>query len=157
MKKLLLQIAVYLSFFSFTASGQDYLKRYDKPLTYKQAIKEKDIDFPLPASSHDIYYAMYGDWQAYTRLVRFEAPVADCVKQVDAVIAWDDKLYKRTSAYHRFKVTHVDAPGAGYLDPTPWITPGTIKRGLYAGKESSHTPEIWIDLDRGIFYFKECD
>lgn len=75
----------------------DYVKHYDKPLTYSQAIKEKDIDFPLPVSSHDIYYGMYADWQAHTLIVRFTAPLHDCMKQIDNVIAWDDKNYKRTS------------------------------------------------------------
>jgi len=42
---------------------------------------------------------MYGDWQAYQRLVRFEAPVEDCIRHIDAVLAWDDKLYNRTSSY----------------------------------------------------------
>src|SRR4051812_33992433 len=65
-------------------------KRYDKPLTYAQAAKEQDITFPLPASAHNIYYGIYGEWQAYTLIVRFDAPVQDCIKHIDTVLAWDD-------------------------------------------------------------------
>jgi hypothetical protein len=135
----------------------DNVERYDKPLTYSQAIKNKDIDFPLPASSHDIYFGEYHDWQAYTYIVRFTAPTQDCIKLIDAVIAWDDKLYNRTSSYPRITVTNVEVVSAAYLDPAPWFNPNTITNGIYTGMNSSHTPEIWIDLDKGIFFFKETD
>ena len=128
--------------FAWFSWGPDFLVRYDRPLNYEQAIKEKDIDFPLPASSRNIYYGMYGDWQAYTRLVRFEAPVEDCLKHIDAVIAWNDKMYQRTFLYPRVQVTHVDQVSAGNLNPAPWFYPGGLTRGLYIGESSSHTPEI---------------
>ena len=155
--RLLLFALVPALFCGLTACGPDYVKRYNKPLTYAQAIKEKDIDFPLPPSSRNIYYGMYADWQAYTRLVRFEAPAADCLKHIDAVIAWNDKMYKRTSSYPRVQVTQVAPIGAGWLDRASWFDPDKITRGIYTGEGSSHKPEIWVDLDRGIFYFREND
>ena len=66
-------------------------------------------------------------------------------------------MYKRTSSYPRVQVTHVDPVGAGWLDRASWFDPDKITRGIYAGDSSSHKPEIWIDLDRGIFYFREND
>jgi hypothetical protein len=140
-----------------TSCGPDYVKRYDKPLTYSQAIKEKDIDFPLPASSHDIYYGAYADWQASTLVVRFTAPTQDCIKQIETVIAWDDKIYSRTSSYPRVTITNVEPVDAGWLGSVSWFTPNAITNGIYTGTNSSHTPEIWIDLDKGIFYFKSED
>ena len=116
------------------ACRPDYVKRYDKPLSYEDASKRKDIDFPLPASSQDIYYGMYADWQAYERLVRFKAPVQDCLSQIAAVIAWDDKIYSRTSSYSRVTITHVDAQGGGWLGVVPWFTPETLTNGVYVGK-----------------------
>jgi hypothetical protein len=139
------------------ACGPDYVKRYDKPLTYAQAIRDKDIDFPLPPSSRNIYYGMYADWQAYTRLVRFEAPVADCLKHIETVFAWDDKIYKRTSSYLHVQVSHVDPVDTVWLNPTAWFDPDKITHGVYAGENASHKPEIWIDLERGVFYFRETD
>jgi hypothetical protein len=141
----------------YKCSQPDYVKRYDKPLTYSQAIKEPDIDFPLPASSSDIYYGMYADWQAYTSIVRFKAPVEDCINHIDKVIAWNDRTYKRKSSFPRTKVTHVDRQGAGWLEPATWFCPETITNGLYLGDSASHIPQIWIDLDKGIFYFTESD
>jgi hypothetical protein len=152
-----LRVASVAVCFCLTACGPDHVKRYDKPLTYAQAAKEREIDFPLPASSHDIYYGMYADWQAYTLVVRFEAPVDDCIKHMATAVAWNDKVYKRTSSYPRVSVTNVDYVNAGGLDPVPWFTPHTITHGLFTGTNSSHTPEIWVDLDKGIFYFKETD
>lgn len=146
-----------IAFVLHRCSQPDYLKRFDAPLTFAQAIKESDIDFPLPPSSSKIYYAMYGDWQAYTRIVRFEAPVDDCIRHIDTVIEWNDKMYKRTSSYPRTKIFSVERQGAGWLEPAPWFAPETITNGLYVGESASHRPQIWIDLHRGIFYFSECD
>ena len=144
-------------FCALTACGPDYVKRYDKPLSYAQAIMEKDIDFPLPPSSRNIYHGMYADWQAYTRLVRIEAPQEDCLKHIDAVIAWNDKKHQRTSSYPRIQVAYVAPVGAGRLERASWFDPEKITRGIYTGDGSSHKPQIWIDLDRGIFYFQEMD
>jgi len=81
---------------AFASCGPDYIKRYDTALTLRQAIKEKNIDFPLPASAHNINYAMYADWQTYQRLVRFQAPVQDCIRHIDVVLAWDNRIYGLT-------------------------------------------------------------
>lgn len=141
----------------YKCSRPDYVVRFDKPLTFAEAVKNPDIDFPFPASSSEIYYGMYADWQAYTRIVRFKAPVADCVSHIDAVIAWDEHMSHSKFSYPRIKVSRIDHQGAGCLEPAEWFTPETIKDGLYEGKDSSHTPQVWVDLDKGIFYFKETD
>ena len=135
----------------------DYIRRYDKAMTYSDTVKKGDVDFPLPASSSDIYYGMYGDWQAYTKIVRFKAPVEDCIRHIDSVIAWNDKLYNRTSSYRRKNVSRVERQPAGWLEPANWFCPDTITNGLYVGEASSHKPQIWIDLDKGIFYYYESD
>lgn len=140
--------------YKWTNSGPDLLDRYDTPLTYQEALNKAAIHFPLPPSCSEIHYGIYGDWQIYTELVRFKAPVEDCVKHVDTVIAWRNAQHQKTSSYPRKEVTHVEAPGAGWLEPAPWFDPQSITRGLYAGDDSSWSPQIWVDLDRGIFYFK---
>lgn len=150
-------LGIGISLLMYKCSQPDYVKRFDKPLTYAMAIKDPDVEFPLPASSSEIYFGMYADWQAYTRIVRFKAPVKDCVSHMDAVIAWSDRMNHRTSSYPRKKLSRVDHQGAGCLEPAKWFTPDTITDGLYQGKDSSHTPQIWVDLDKGIFYFKETD
>lgn len=150
-------IAVAL-FLTACSRGPEYKKRYDTPLTYAQAIREKDIHIPLPASSHNINYAMYADWQAYQQFVRFEAPVEDCIRYIDLVLEWDDKIHKRKSSYPRLTVTGASPlDGDSMMGSIPWFDVNKIRHGIYTGKASSHTPEIWVDTDRGIFYFYETD
>jgi hypothetical protein len=132
-------------------------KRYDKPLTYTEASQKKDITFPLPTSAHNIYFGIYGEWQAYTMIVRFDAPVQDCIKHIDTVLAWDDKNYSRTSSYSRVTVTNVEPVDAGFLTPTAWFTPDKITHGIHVGEGGSHVPQIWVDSDKGTFYFRETD
>jgi len=156
MRHLIFTIALF-GCLCLSACGPDYVKRFDKPLTYAEAVTNQDINFPFPATSRDIYFGMYADWQAFTMIARFQAPVQDCVRQIDAVIAWDDQIYHRTSSYPRITITNVAPQGAGWLGSAPWFTPETIQHGIYAGQDSSHTPRIWVDTDRGIFYFAEDD
>ena len=153
-------LAVIVATFYLTGCGPgpDIKTRFDTPISYAQAIKEDDIDFPLPAASHNINYAMYGDWQAYQRFVRFEAPVEDCIRHIDVVLAWNDKMYKRISSYPRIEVASVEPHrGDSMMGPVPWFDVDKIRHGIYVGKASSHTPEIWVDRDRGVFYFYETD
>lgn len=139
-----------------TSCGPDYIKHYDTPLTFTQAMKEKDIGIPLPKSAHNINYAMYADGQTYERFVRFEAPVEDCIKHIDVVLAWHDKMFKRTSSYDPRHISSV-APHGGdkTMGPTPWFDVDKTVNGLYIGEDEMLKPQIWIDLDRGIFYFMD--
>jgi len=149
----LVVLAVILS--GTVSCGPDLLRRYDKPMTLEQA--KTDIRFPLPASCSNIYYAVYGDWQAYVEVVRFQAAVTDCIKHVDVVTAWDNATYKRTNSYSRGSIKSVQHQGCAWLDPVAWFDPDKITNGIYAGQEGSHLPQMWIDEDRGLFYFRETD
>jgi len=120
-------------------------------------MKKKDIDFPLPSSSHDIYYGMFAEWQEYTCIVCFEAPVEDCIKHIATVLAWDDGVYHRTSSYPRLSVTNVETDDAACLKPAKWFTYQEIAHGIYSGTNASHSPQIWVDVDKGVFYFRETD
>ena len=150
-------ITVVLGCLCLTGCGPDGLYRFDNPLTYSEAAKNKDINFPLPSSSHDIYYGQYANWQEYTKIVRFQAPIQDCISQIDVVITWNSKGVNQTSSYPHITITNVEPPGADSLAPASWFTPETIKHGIYAGQISSYAPQIWVDTDRGIFYFKQTD
>jgi hypothetical protein len=127
--------------------------RYDKPMSYMDATNA-GFDFPLPTSSHNVRFYYFADWQAYEFAVRFEAPVEDCVKQIPIVLAWDDKTYNRTSSYPVINVTNVERQGEGHVT---WFDTDKITNGIYTGVDGSHTPQIWIDRDKGVFYFWETD
>ena len=136
--------------------GPDLLVRIDKPLTLEEAQRRAFTDFPFPSSAHDIYFAIYGDWQAYECLIRFDAPPADCEATVSRALAWHQ------ATMHSIK-TYTPSSFAGpiatsdLLHPVTWFDGASITRGIYAGEESSHTLNIWIDLDTGRFYFRSTD
>jgi len=150
-------LATCLSLTACAPTQPAHGKRYDKPLTYAQATNEKDIIFPFPESAHNIYYGIYGEWQAYAKIVRFDAPVQDCLKHIDTVLAWDDKNYNRTSSYPRVTVTNVEPVDAGFPTPISWFKPDKITHGIHVGESGSHVPQIWVDSDRGTFYFRLTD
>ncbi|MEO6052890.1 MAG: hypothetical protein ABIP97_02660 [Chthoniobacterales bacterium] len=153
--RLILTAAIALT---LPSCSPDLEKRYDKPMTYEQA-KKVVGDFPLPDSCRNVTYGIYADWQAYTCLVRFEAPVDVCIKQIDTVLAWDNQVYKRDKSYGREEIgkTVQGDTSTGWLKEVPWFKPGTIKRGIYTGENSSHIPQIWVDTEKGVFYYKEED
>ena len=41
------------------------------------------------------------------------------------------------------------------MGPTPWFDVDKITNGLYTGKDDMLKPQIWIDLDRGVFYLMD--
>ncbi len=41
------------------------------------------------------------------------------------------------------------------MGPTPWFDVDKTVNGLYIGEDEMLKPQIWIDLDRGIFYFMD--
>jgi hypothetical protein len=128
--------------------------RYDQPMSYLQATNA-GFDFPLPASSHNVRFYYHTEWLEYEFVVRFEAPTEDCIKQIPIVLAWDDKTYNRTSSYPVINVTNVERQTD--INDIKWFDADKITNGVYTGENGSHTPQIWIDRDRGVFYFWETD
>jgi hypothetical protein len=39
----------------------------------------------------------------------------------------------------------------------PWFTPDAIQSGVEGGKRRSHQPRVWVDTDRGVFYYEYMD
>jgi hypothetical protein len=62
-----------------SSCGPDYRERHDEPMTLNEALSAK-IDFPFPHGARNIQFAAYSDWQMYQKLIRFEAPVQECVQ-----------------------------------------------------------------------------
>jgi hypothetical protein len=122
---------------------------------------------PLPDTARNIQYALFREGlQAEFDLVRFEAPVEDCCATANKIVAeqnaeaWDEHcrvpgLRPMASADQDPDQPRVDTPPAGL--PAPWFDPQSIRNGLVAGRTSSHTPAIWIDVERGIFYYQYHD
>ena len=131
----------------------------DRPLSLAEV---KGIKFPFPATATNIQFAEYREFIAYQYVVRFEAPKEDCLATVAKVVqafrhsgttpdAVAELSQIRPIAAER---DHVKEVGDFSV---PWFDPENIKNGVEAGKRSSHTPKIWIDTDRGAFYFQYTD
>jgi hypothetical protein len=134
----------------------DYIKRLDSPLTYQEAINEPDLKFPLPPTCRNVTYAAYADWQIGGTFVRFEAPVTDCLTHVDTVIAWYDRNSKVTSRFLRAQI----GPDGNFPQEfkmkgveITWFDVHRIKKGLHVAA-GSQKPQMWVDLDLGVFYYQ---
>ncbi|WP_397384056.1 hypothetical protein [Prosthecobacter sp.] len=148
--------------FAMTAAkcNRPTVLRFDAPMTRDEFLK-KGIKFPTPSTARNIQIARYSYGFAYELLVRFEAPVSVCEQHVAEVLKWHDmwrdKAMPKQEEPTAEKVDHVDYTENSVLKPTPWFDPGALKRGLHVGKPGSSVPEIWIDQEKGIFYFRETD
>lgn len=128
---------------------------------------EQRCPIPLPAGARNVEYAVWSHWISFIVLVRFEAPPEECVKHIDTILTWHDeknpalttlqKRRPRPPSYSGVPVTHVDRVDTSVLKPVPWFNPHLITRGIHAGVPGSHTPEVWVDLERGVFYYRETD
>ena len=150
-------LSAVIVLFTVTAArcARPTIKRNDVPMSRDEALK-KGIRFPFPSTAHNIQIAQYSFGFAYELLVRFEAPVSVCEQHVAEVLKWHESMSKQEAPPVE-KVDHVDYAENFMLKPTPWFNPGSLKRGLHIGRPGCSAPEMWIDQEKGIFYFRETD
>jgi len=128
----------------------------DTPMTYEEAYSKK-LGFPLPKGCFNVTYAEVADWQLHDIYARFEAPVDVCLRHIDTVLAWHDSMYKNNTSYPKAEITNSMRGGGDLTIPAPWFDLDKLKHGIEAGTNASHQPMIWVDTDRGVFYFHETD
>jgi hypothetical protein len=138
--------------------SMDYQQRFDAPLTYQQASSEPDIQFPLPPYSRHINYAAYADWQVAGEFVRFEAPVEDCLRHVETVTAWLNRSYGRQMRWKQDEINDSSDPLEVHqetlLGQLTWFEVHRVRNGIHLKELSDSTPpQMWVDLDAGVFYF----
>jgi len=155
---LLTILGLSMSVFGPIGCGPDLLERVDTPLTLAEARARGEKTFPFPDSAHDIYFAVYGEWQEYDFLLRFQAPPEDCLAAIPAVIAWHNHESRQSSNYKPAPLNgRTTLPRSSSLSPVRWFDSAVIERGICAGENGGHTPNIWVDTDKGIFYFQVHD
>jgi hypothetical protein len=138
------------------ACGPDLLIRADQPLSLADVQRRAKTNFPFPASAHHIHYAIFRDRQAAEYLIRFDAPPSDCEATVSRALAWHQASLRSTATYQPQPFAGL-LPSASWLRPVAWFDGATIQRGIYAGEDSSHAPNVWVDLDGGHFYYRSDD
>ena len=149
---------IYFAAMLLCSCGPDHLVRADKPLSLADAQRRKETDFPFPASATNIHYAVYQDWQAFEYLVRFDAPLADCLATISRALTWHERGQHGATVYQTVPLaTITPLPASSWLHPVTWWDGAVVDQGFFAGEESSHKPTIWVDSTRGIFYYRATD
>jgi hypothetical protein len=118
------------------------------PVTREKALKHCIIS--LPESARDVQYAwVVGGMQYTQQYVRFEAPVDDCYAQAKRILRTNQPTFSKTSR-------PLGPPSCEQLH-TKWFDVDKIAEGVVAGDGSDHGPQIWIDTQRGVFYYYLTD
>ena len=118
----------------------------------------KDCPIPLPSAARRVEYGLYSEWIAYEAYVRFEAPVADCRLHALRLLTAYNKANPDHPVPTEFTpVTEHPSLFASHELNLAWFDPQQIAHGSEAGAIGSHTPKIWIDESRGIFYYRLTD
>jgi len=162
--------AVLMALFFYMMSDK-VTDHYSIPLTVEQA-RQQDCPIPLPDSAHNVQWVFAaGGLQALEILVRFEAPVDVCRAHVQTVFdAWTKHWFERGAQGQRMNpwppsplmplssLTSKPAPeDHDMAGRATWFDVDHITKGSTAGVVGGSGPQIWIDEDRGIFYYKLTD
>ena len=128
---------------------------YSKPLTVEQA-RQENCPIPLPDSARHVQFVYAsGGLQALEILVRFEAPVDVCRGHIAIVFGANQP------AVLPLQLTPIKSTPApedhDMVGRATWFDVERIKNGTSTGPAGDWEPQIWIDEDRGIFYYKLTD
>jgi hypothetical protein len=124
-----------------------------------------DISRPewVPKSARWVRSSESGFGLNYDAQVKFNASYRDCTSAAVAVIEAHQKEMRGLLNFnYGTKPIDVDrgrlSPEASFpAENKWWFRPERIKHGIYYGQNSSHNPQMWIDTDHGVFYYKRTD
>ena len=129
-----------------------------KPLSVAEARRLSLL--PYPDSSSNIRFAHFRQWIGHETFVRFEAPAEDCV-------AFAEKVLLRRQARHTPNQRPVASRSSTDLLTirshsssdlnTDWFDVQSIRQGMEGGHGPSHSPKLWIDMERGVCYYMQTD
>ncbi len=130
-----------------------------RPISLQEA--EKIFTFPFPRSATNIQFACYTEFLAYNGVLRFEAPSADCIAAVPAILNYQgfakiDQLSDEARVLQPVTTAIQKSQDFGPL-AVPWFNPEQIHTGLESGFAGSYQPKVWIDTERGILYYQLRD
>ena len=115
------------------------------------------FSWPFPPGAHDVQYATRaGGLQNCESYVRLEAPVEECYALAAAIFA-DEAKHLPHYTFPTFQpVSHPPREKGGGL-PIGWFDNDHIAKGAVAGEGWGWQSQIWIDDERGVFYYKVTD
>jgi len=124
----------------------------------------------VPRSASWIRCSEFGYWLAYDLQVKFSAPYEDSLKTAESILA----KHRAEAKLHQPDYVRIEIKNGRYLTPSGedvvsfeehargqgskwWFRPDRVKNGIFIGERGSYVPQIWIDRDRNIFYYRETD
>lgn len=113
---------------------------------------ETFTEVPLPAAATHIRIAEYHHWIQFEQYMRFEAPPEVCLAYAEKILP---KRTLQPVGEEEFKSMTYPLVKGAFTDLS-WFDPTAAKHLVTAGGGPS-VPQIWIDQDRGVFYFRKTD
>jgi hypothetical protein len=107
---------------------------------------------PIPPEATNIRIAGYSQWIQYEQYVRFEAPVAVCLRHAAAVVPGEPLT---PVGQDELKSSRLPVRQDVFLDFS-WFDLRNASSVAGAGGGPSQ-PRVWVDQDRGVFYYRKTD
>jgi len=124
--------------------------RQDAPLTVERA-RQIGCPIPLPEDATRVRFAVYHHWGKSETYLRFNADTAICKEWVATI------LDANKGSPEQVRLQNITTPPVikswGELGPLTWFNISRIMVGSFS-TGGPRGPEIWIDNDRGIFYYR---
>ena len=125
------------------------------------------LTVPFPGAARDFQFADYGEWLAAEFYLSFRAPPDVCVAYAHKVLDEHNKQHPRepVAGLKPFSLVRetpygrvtLQAPESKYLGhermPLHWFRPDLIREGVEGG-DNFRTPKVWVDTERGVFYYE---
>ena len=124
------------------------------------------LSVPFPAEATEFQFAESSELFSYEFYLTFRAPPEVCLAYARAVV----DQYTKPNPKNRMALEPITPPTeseamwaafgheTAYLGleeiPLPWFNPGAIQQGV-AGGDRPATPAVWVDTERGIFYYED--
>jgi hypothetical protein len=125
---------------------------------------------PVPISAKSIKSSETGFGLAYDFQLMFKAPYADSERAAEKILA----MHRSQSQIPQPDYVRVHIENGKYLRTKwedsfvlkswaraegckPWFQPDRIINGIFVGAIGGHVPQVWIDKDRNVLYFRETD
>ena len=143
--------------------------RADTPLSQAEAVANGKCPIPLPSDASHIQYVDFYDY-GFMRCVRFEASIEVCRLHAAKVM---EAFNRQMQASHNdlrvavqsrpldraatASMAHFVRGEVAEAARAAWFDPDKIAHGEMWGRQDSHTPLVFIDLGRGVFYCLQTD
>lgn len=142
--------------------------RTSSALSYQEAIANGRCPISLPKDAKNIQFVdFYAGFGGFARYVRFEAPAEVCREHARVVLNEHNskvtteslrvRVVSEPLSLDRAQATARSAKSGEVVSQASWFDSDAIQKGEACGDGHSHTPEIFVDLERGVFYYRCTD